>query len=142
MEENFRLTKKHKRRLDRMLINLHTFLATPEGEALSDRLNELHTRIRERARHGGLTEKERNALLFIEHQLSLGHSPSVREVSAAIGCTSSRTGARTVEKLVTMGLLKREENGKAGLRTTLSNEDLKSDKTILIKNNRGNVAKS
>jgi len=58
-----------------------------------------------------LTEKETGALQFIEKHLSVGQSPSIREIARALEYKSSRSGFRIVQQLTRNGHLKRNRDG-------------------------------
>ena len=59
-----------------------------------------------------LPGKLREVLHFIQESLVRGHSPSVREVAGVMGCKSSRTAFRAIDKLIKRGYLKRDKNGR------------------------------
>ena len=54
-----------------------------------------------------LTEREQEALKFINEQILLKRQPSVRDVAQAVGLKSSRSGARMVDSLIAKGYLRR-----------------------------------
>ena len=63
-----------------------------------------------------LTKQESKVLNFLEVEIySRRHSPSVRDVSRALGLRSSRSGARILQSLMSKGLAYRCRHGKLGL---------------------------
>jgi hypothetical protein len=101
-------SKKRKRQLDAMLARLAVHLATPEGIAKLKELREITDRIK--ARQANLSDRETKALTFIREELDRGHSPSVREITKAIGVRSSRTGHQIVQALLLRSLIRRDDN--------------------------------
>jgi len=97
-----------------MLLRIAAFLSTREGIELSDRIRAL---IRKKEMGGApdvrsqLTLHEETALVFIRKELKRGHSPSVREVTRALGAKSSRTGFRILQSLIGKGVLARRRSG-------------------------------
>ena len=58
-----------------------------------------------------LSTEEQKALDFIKTCIESGNPPSVRAIAAAIGCSSSRSGLRIVEKLMLKRLVSRDGRG-------------------------------
>jgi LexA DNA binding domain len=59
---------------------------------------------------------ERRALAYLHEQIiHYGHSPSVRELSAAMGYRSSRSGSQLLERLIKIGSVFRGADGKLSL---------------------------
>jgi len=49
---------------------------------------------------------------FIKKEIVSGNSPSVREVTKALGLRSSRSGLRVINRLIELQWLKRDKFGK------------------------------
>lgn len=113
-DENGELTEEHKRTLDRILINLEAHLSTAEGMETFERMERIMHAIESRTKASvqDLPPKERRVLTYIKKALKQGHSPSVREVTQAMGLKSSRSGQRVLNSLLTKGVIRRSVEGK------------------------------
>lgn len=69
----------------------------------------------ERRRLEGLTDQERTAYKFICTTLELRRSPSIREITQALGLKSSRSGHQVVQRLIRKKLIHRDKLGQLGL---------------------------
>ena len=99
------LSAKKKRQLDRMFDNLIKYFQTEEGMQFSEDVHKHLERWRKAPEGPVLTERESRALAFINRERAKGRSPSVREVTKAIGFKSSRTGYMIVKNLKMRGLM-------------------------------------
>ncbi len=57
-----------------------------------------------------LSEKDTRVYEFIKQRISEGYVPSVREICAELGFSSTSTAHRAIEKLVTAGLIEKQGN--------------------------------
>ncbi len=55
------------------------------------------------------------ALTFLREEINHGRSPSIRDLCAAMGFHSSRSGFRLLNMLITKGFVKRGENGELNM---------------------------
>jgi hypothetical protein len=102
------LTRKQKRQLDRMMVNLLEYFNTDEGKEMLEKTEGLFSRISLQPVElpaPELTDQEQHALKFIRKELGKGHSPSVRKVTRAIGLRSSRSGQRIITTLIGKSIL-------------------------------------
>lgn len=101
-EKKTELSAKRKRELDELLANLIENADLPRAVAQLATIVESIEQNTHRLR-----PDEMKALVFIEQKLAKGERPTVRGVAHAIGRTSSRTGARMVDRLVHLGYLQK-----------------------------------
>ena len=90
------LSDEQKQAWDHIIETLWKYFETPEGEEFYERFIGLMSQIQEAQRNRGLSDTENRALVFIRKELKRGHSPTVREVTKALGFRSSRSGHRVV----------------------------------------------
>lgn len=57
------------------------------------------------------TDQEQKALDFLDAEIKKSRSPSVRELARMMGLKSSRSGYELLKKLITQGLVKRDNKG-------------------------------
>lgn len=57
-----------------------------------------------------LSEKDKSVYEFIKQRIGEGYVPSVREICAELGFSSTSTAHRAIEKLVAAGLLEKQGN--------------------------------
>lgn len=58
-----------------------------------------------------LAKQEQKALAFIGSEIKQGRSPSLRQLTQAVGLKSSRSGYRLLNKLISKGQVVRNEEG-------------------------------
>ncbi len=101
------LTPAHKRKLNRIFLNVVRYLNTPEGMHSYERLVAISASIKARTSppKPSLTTREEKALAYIKRERSKGRSPSTRGVARAVGLRSSRSGYLVLGQLKSKGVI-------------------------------------
>jgi hypothetical protein len=103
-DSNEGLSDEQKRSWDQILETLGKYFETEEGIEFYERFIEVFSRTPQLPLII-LSPNETKAFHFIRKELRQGHSPSVREVTKALGFRSSRTGHKIVSSLKTKGVV-------------------------------------
>lgn len=57
------------------------------------------------------TEQEQKAIAYISSEIKSGRSPSIRDITKAMGLRSSHSGFRLLNRLIEKGMIRRCEQG-------------------------------
>jgi hypothetical protein len=106
--KNGGLTKKQKDVCDQIIEQLTTYFSTSEGAEMSEQIHDFLSGQKERQQPPPmptLTSQEQLAFRFIQKETQKSAFPSIRAITKAIGCRSSRTGYRVIQALKRKGYL-------------------------------------
>ena len=102
------LSEEQKQRLDRILQILLDFSQTEQGRKLAGKIQIWKEAYRSEKKPA-LNKREEKVLKYIVTELASGRTPSVRDITAAAGLRSSRSGYLIIRALEEKGYVQRKD---------------------------------